>query len=504
MRLRPLAAVLLSCVSGSAASKQDGSSACRSQHRVHDAHGRMLLQHHAESVEANLKQVKTNHDVDDDIDSDVTIALTGDAQTPTDFDDIVDDSPLALLQEASNWTSHPAAGGSHRQHRAQKQLLGMVQVDQAMKRALSHAMSLSKQAQEPTEPAGIAMWIKKQMLPQVNLSQVDMQRQVDRAAKSVESCASVLDATNENGIRQGTSLRSREARLLECNSDAAKLKETKDKACQDLQKFSEELEAPMCLDRIFRHAEDLLEDNLRRNWEFFNNKYPEFVRKKKACDDATQASETRLSLCQRDKSLIEATFCELRSARRSACNEYSNCYTSMSESFRKVEKDVKTLNVKTKDEFKAIRRIECFIGIMVSGKADTDDEDGDGSIGSCDWQNLDVSSMNITYPALPTKKNCQEEVETKIDYSEVECPAELGSDNDEPETEVVGADDDALPEQIQIGGRRVQAPQGSAKAERSHTVRKTNDHDQALKDAHDSVGDKADAVPPQEQDDSLE
>jgi len=395
-----------------AAKKDPGFSECRDGSCARDVRGRTLLQHYSDSFESAVKQVPSS------------VAPDGDQHR------------VAMLQQFANWTSPSAVGGPSRQHEAHRRLLGLAQVDDSVGEALSRVMTLSNEAevQTPSEPLGIAKWIKHQMLPQVNLSKLDMQRQVTRAVASVESCSSVLDATDENGIRQGVSLRSRELRLVECNEDANKLKEAKEKACQELQTFSEGLEAPMCLDRIFRHAEDLLEENLRRNWEFFNEKYPAFVKRKKVCDDATLASETKFSQCQRDKSLIEATFCELRSARRSACSEYSTCYSSMSASFRKVIKDVKSLNLKTKDEYRAIRRIECFIGIMVDGKADSDEDSTNP--GSCDWQNLDVSSLNVTYPALPAKRDCEEEVQTKIDYSEVECPAEVGTGNDGPEEEV--------------------------------------------------------------------
>merc|ERR1719203_2300947 len=166
-----------------------------------------------------------------------------------------------------------------------------------------------------------------------------------------------------------------------------------------------------------------MEDTLRKNWEFYNEKYPKYLDLMKACSDATTKYQDKRNECVREQSLIKARYCALKSAKYTACTEYSKCYKTIAARHSTVVEDVKNLESRTKDEFRALNRIKCFIGIMIMGEL-PEDQDAEKK---CSPKGVDTSHLDIVYPALPDQEACETEVKSKGDYSAIPCPGEEGA-----------------------------------------------------------------------------
>merc|ERR1711988_1168210 len=99
----------------------------------------------------------------------------------------------------------------------------------------------------------------------------EMAKEVARAAEAVGACEAILQATDKDAHKREVVVRTSEARYAECNVSAAQLSSDQQEACEDLKEYSDSLDIPTCLDRIYRHSIDLMEDTLQKNWEFFNS-----------------------------------------------------------------------------------------------------------------------------------------------------------------------------------------------------------------------------------------
>jgi len=202
--------------------------------------------------------------------------------------------------------------------------------------------------------------------------------------------------------QQETTLITAEQRHNECENNVAQQNRSMDAACSELNEFASNLEAPKDAREVNGSSPDACLVTLAAMSSFYNEVYPAFMEKKKACEVATSAEQATAEQCAADKSAIEESWCGLRAARTEACNNLKTCYNSKTTSFNSVIDMTKLLEENTKNH------VQKYVDACVQHN-------------DCTAGTIDLAKLSVTYPTKPSSMECDATIKSDWDYSHVQC-----------------------------------------------------------------------------------
>lgn len=213
-------------------------------------------------------------------------------------------------------------------------------------------------------------------------------------------------ATRDSELsQQESTLIAAEQRHNECANRVLQANRSMQQACDDLKEFAVNLEAPEDASVINGSSAEACLTTLSAMDSFYNEVYPQFMEKKKACEVATNDESVSAEQCDADKAAIEESWCGLHAARVQACNELQTCYNGKSKSFDDTIEMTKLLEENTK------KHVQKYIDACVQHN-------------DCTSGTIDIAKLSVNRPTKPSMLDCDDTIKSDWDYSHVQCSGE--------------------------------------------------------------------------------
>lgn len=251
-------------------------------------------------------------------------------------------------------------------------------------------------------PEGIKQYSKEyianELVPQAEATTRELQGEMDTALQAFESCNSALSSGEQGLSTQEATLITAEQRHNECEMKVAQTNRSEAQICSDWEDFAMALEAPVDGKEVNGSSPEGCLASLATMSEFYNNAYPAFLEKKKACELAKNGEEVTKEQCDADKKSIEESACSLKAARVQACKSLDSCFAAKSKRFNSSFEYVKLLEDNTKKH--------------VQKHIDSCTEKGECKAGT-----VDLTGLTVNYPVAPQQMECDDAIKTDWDYS---------------------------------------------------------------------------------------
>lgn len=265
------------------------------------------------------------------------------------------------------------------------------------------------------EPQGIEAWIRESLLPESMQTIQQMQTEIDGALEGVTGCSAILRRMESAVAEQEKTMLAVETKHHECKALEDRRHEAEEAACGDLKDFAETLGSPTTLKEVKRNDTDVIEHVIRTNYEFFNEFFPKFLEKRKACNLATKEEQIMHHKCQGEKEEILNQFCALKKDSHNACGRYATCFAKMDKHLHTVQGLVKELEDFVKMQY----------GTLACYDANLAHLDDSETIAECNNVTLsDTKHLDINYVEYPEEESCTASIHTNWDYTGFSCPGE--------------------------------------------------------------------------------
>lgn len=185
-----------------------------------------------------------------------------------------------------------------------------------------------------------------------------------------------------------------------------------------------------CIDRFCHYLPgENYEMYLRRIAAYFNKKLEEFEKRKAACEQMKAQVDTESKQCDvKEKTHaakheqcdsvqenLERASCVSTQQDATACDQYAMCYKRADAAFAKLKPILKRREDDRKKEWEALKRIECLLGALEDSKVT------DAEMDTCKNKKADVTHLDISFKAVPTKAKCQGSKDGKLSGPTVPC-----------------------------------------------------------------------------------
>jgi len=215
-------------------------------------------------------------------------------------------------------------------------------------------------------------------------------------AGRVTNChTSFLDAKSENADAKDKVDDQKEAHE-KCRTKLGGEIDDRNNKCDELDNFVGGLTPPACS----IPDEDLT--NYWRNYKnFHDNNYDTWKEKKDLCDAATTLGENTEDTCDGNQEDFESGLCALRLTVVSACETYDSCYSVSRADFDTAFETTQTQESQRKVEWTAVKKIQCYITILLSTEEITMDD-----IQVCVDMVPGVGNFDLIVPTVPPPQQC--------------------------------------------------------------------------------------------------
>lgn len=157
-------------------------------------------------------------------------------------------------------------------------------------------------------------------------------------------------------------------------------------------------------------------------YEFFN-KYDksqdqgagsltDIINKASTLDAAVTSLATKAAECDGKQTDFEQAFCDHSNKVNQVCSQYETCFDTNKQDWQAVNTSVHELEASQKIMLKMLKKVECYINALAAAKDTMPTQDTINTcqaLGTTAETAIDVSSLDITYKALPSKIACTEQ-----------------------------------------------------------------------------------------------
>lgn len=119
------------------------------------------------------------------------------------------------------------------------------------------------------------------------------------------------------------------------------------------------------------------------------------------CLKKRRSEENQSRICKDDQTDFEFSFCSYTTELNATCETEGQCHARAVERRNETHRDVAASEAARKADNKAIGRIHCLIGVLLS-----DNSNKSEVLGECKNETINTTEFDITYHEIPTRANC--------------------------------------------------------------------------------------------------
>jgi len=232
------------------------------------------------------------------------------------------------------------------------------------------------------------------------------QKEVNRSYQEIVDCTTTMqgDFTEaKTGINAWKSKMERNNDThFKCRGEQASLNGTKVTKCTAFESFAHALKPSKCLCPSLPggpSATLLACVQQAKSWALSNN--ATYVDKRDQCDTASGNLNSAKETCDTDQTVFEVSFCSYGLKLTTSCSTYSTCRSTSIGTFNTVISDVKVTEAARKAEFKAAKKVICFMGVFSAAAANKP-----SVYAACNSATYSTTPLDILYPTAPPAATC--------------------------------------------------------------------------------------------------
>lgn len=300
---------------------------------------------------------------------------------------------LSFLQEAAQ-----SAGGSLRAQSLLGQMKAMAEADA---RGDLDASPITQQML-----AGIVDLMEKGVINVTLVNHGEDQREANRAHQVIVDCTTTMQGeftmatTGINALK--STMESNSGTHSACRGVEASLNGTKISKCTDFESFANGLKTPSCLCPSLPAGPSpalLACIQEAKRWATSNN--ATYVDKRDQCDVAKTNLNDKKTTCDSDQGTFESSFCSYGQKLTTTCSTYSTCRSTSIGTFNSVVSDIKVSEAARKAEYKAAKKVICYIGVLKAAPTDKP-----SALDTCNKATYGTTLLDIAYPTAPSAATC--------------------------------------------------------------------------------------------------
>lgn len=140
----------------------------------------------------------------------------------------------------------------------------------------------------------------------------------------------------------------------------------------------------------------------------------DIISKASTLDAAVTSLANKASECDSKQTDFETAFCDHSNKVTQVCGNYETCYDTNKADWQAVNTSVHELEASQKIMLKMLKKVECYINALAAAKDTMPTQDTINTcqaLGTTPETAIDVSSLDITYKAVPSKITCSEQAD---------------------------------------------------------------------------------------------
>jgi len=232
---------------------------------------------------------------------------------------------------------------------------------------------------------------------------VDFQKVVERAAESIEQCASTTRKAHDKELGEegidalAAAVASSRNDHITCRTDEAVLKGDETTKCDALKTYVDGLTMPTCTCSDTPVTKQCVTElstwsaTASSTWSTHQG----------LCNNATTAQSTKRTACNGQQGALESVFCSYKTSLSLVCRTQETCRSDEIALRNKAHESVEVSESAFKAEYESAKHVKCILQVL-----NATDDAKQGMLSDCRSASVDSSNLTITYPPIPGPANC--------------------------------------------------------------------------------------------------
>jgi len=243
----------------------------------------------------------------------------------------------------------------------------------------------------------------------INVSHINHeedQREVDRSHATIVKCTTTMQSAF---TAPQTGVDAIQAQMVADNNthDACRVQQksknsTKQTECGDFEDYANSLVTPSCLcPSLPAGPSPSLLTCIQNTETWATTANTTYVTHEDECTEATTQLTNQKATCDANQRTFESAFCGYGQSLTTTCSAYTSCRKTSIGIFSTTISDVKVSEAARKAEYKAAKKVICYVGVFSAAAADKP-----AALDTCNTAVYSTADFDVLYPTAPDAATC--------------------------------------------------------------------------------------------------